>query len=136
MRKVAARNLWLRREQSRLLRLLADAGVQARGVKGVGLVERLYPDLSWREVEDVDILVEKSQAGRAFAALRRAGLAPNHEWTPDGLSRPLSRSIPLATELVFRDPGGLTVELHWDWPGKTLDSPHLARSATDTKLLM
>ncbi len=117
VREIAARNLWLAREQGRVLKLLADAGVRATAVKGVNLARRLYPDASWREVDDIDLLVDRSDAARACAVLCGSGLTPNHRWTPEALSRQLSRPLFLAPELVFTSPSGAMVELHWDWPG-------------------
>ncbi len=85
LRSVAARNLCLQREQERLLARLAEAGVKAHAVKGTDLTTRLYPDLSWREVEDIDLLVEPPAAGQAMQVLCAAGLRPNHTWHPAGL---------------------------------------------------
>jgi hypothetical protein len=120
VRAVAAQNLLRRNRQRRLLEQLAGAGILAQAVKGVGLVEGLYPDLSWREVHDIDLLVERSQVVSALEALRAAGLRPSQEWTPAGLSCQLARPLPLAPELLFTAPDGVLVELHWDWPESAL----------------
>ncbi len=115
-RRTAARNLVLRSRQRDLLARLAAAGIPALAVKGVGLVEALYPDLSCREVCDVDLLVRPADVPAAFEALAAAGLRPNHPWTRSGVSRLLARPLALAPELVFSGPDGELVELHWDWP--------------------
>ncbi len=119
-REITARNLWLKQEQERSLAVLRDAGIRAHAVKGVGLAERLYPDLTWREVTDIDLLVDGADAGAAFERLRSAGLEPNHPWNAAALARQLLRPLSLAPELVFTAPSGLLVELHWDWPGRPL----------------
>jgi hypothetical protein len=120
LRRIAARNLLLQREQARLLAALTEAGVRAHGVKGVSLAEQLYPDLSWREIEDLDLLVEPREAARAAQVLVASGLRSNHDWTSEGLERQLAMSPLLTPELTFTSPGGLPVELHWDWPGEAL----------------
>lgn len=120
VRETTARNLWLRQEQSRLLSALAAAGVRSQAVKGVDLAAWLYPDLSWREVTDIDLLVEKAQAIKAFTTLRAAGLRPNRDWNADGLARQLARPAALAPELILATAGHLIVELHWNWPGGAL----------------
>jgi len=117
LRENAARNLWLKREQQSLIRSLAAAGIRAYAVKGVDLAERLYPDLSWRSIQDIDLVVEPADAGRGFEALRSLGLEPIEPWEPVGLARQLGRCRALAPQLKFTAPGGLLVELHWDWPG-------------------
>jgi hypothetical protein len=113
-------NLALREEQVRLLQLLAKGGVRAQAVKGVNLVERLYPDLAWREVGDIDLLVIPDQARQAFDILRAGGLIPNQTWSASGLASLMARSVWLAPELVLNSPAGILVELHWDWPGENI----------------
>lgn len=120
VRAVTARNLLLKQERARLLRLLEDAGIRARAVKGIELAERLYPDLSWRQIEDIDLIVDAGRVEQAFELLCSAGLVPNHNWNAAGLRRQLRRTLRLAPELVFSGPNGLVVELHWDWPGGAL----------------
>ena len=125
LRSVAARNLCLQREQERLLARLGEAGVKAHAVKGTDLTARLYPDLSWREVEDIDLLVEPQAVSPAMQVLCAAGLRPNHTWHPAGLERQFSHSRLLSPEVTFTAPSGLLVELHWDWPGGALPTGHL-----------
>lgn len=118
--RTTGRSLWLKQEQTRLLSMLEGAGIRARAVKGVDLATALYPDLSWRWVGDVDLLVEKQDVIAAYDLLRSAGLVSNHAWTPAGLTEQLLRPELLAPELIFTGPQGLVVELHWDWTGGKL----------------
>ena len=62
-------NLALRQEESRWAAHLVEAGLACRPVKGVRLVELLYPDLSWRRVADIDLLMPVSQVEAAYYAL-------------------------------------------------------------------
>jgi len=124
-RRTLGRNLWLKQEQTGLLALLAEAGIPAHGVKGVDLAAALYPDLSWRWVSDIDIVVEKKWTEAAYDVLRSAGLLPNHNWTAAGLARQIARPELLGPELILTGAKGLMVELHWDWPGDTLPRANL-----------
>jgi hypothetical protein len=126
LRRIAGRNILLRRYQRDLIAGLAQVGIRALPAKGVALVEALYPDLSWREVSDIDFLVAPCDVVKTFDALRNLGLRPNHPWTAAGLSRQIRRPSALAPELIFSGREGLIVEVHWNWPLPDLPESHVS----------
>jgi hypothetical protein len=52
------------------VRLLADARIELRILKGPALARRVYPDPSWRSFGDCDVLVRAEDLGRVMARLR------------------------------------------------------------------
>ena len=118
LRDVAVRNLTLEKEQTRLLDAFRDEGIPCIPAKGVQLTRLLYPDLSWREIEDIDFIVPAEELGKAYWCLKDLGLADTgNPWNADALSRLARRPAFLYPELHLRGPHGLWVELHWDWTG-------------------
>ncbi len=128
-------NLALRQEESRLVARLMRAGLDCRAIKGVRLVELLYPDLSWRAVADIDLLAPRAQVEAAYSELKAAGLRDVAQpWNPQSLARQVAQPAHAFAELVLRSPQGLIVELHWDWPGDALP-PASPADDSDTYLL-
>jgi hypothetical protein len=95
-------------------------GISCRPIKGVRLVELLYPDLSWRPVGDIDLLVPPGQVQHAYAALKNLGCTDHaSNWNADSLTR-LTRQVDYAfPEIKLRSHQGLRVELHWHWTGES-----------------
>ncbi len=117
----AARNLALERAQIRLLGVLRDAGIRCIPAKGVQLTRLLYPDLSWREIADIDLLVSAEDLPRAYRCLKDLGLADTENpWNADALGRLARRPAFLYPELHLVGPHDVLVELHWDWTGERL----------------
>ena len=114
------RNAVLGRELARVLTLLADEGVPAAPLKGLGLAESLYGDPDLRTCADLDILVSRSDVGRAVELLReRAGYLL--EFTDRFFESVLfCRDIEyglVRIEYTFRH----LLELHWDLWGPGWD---------------
>ena len=117
----AARNLALESAQIRLLGVLRDEGIGCIPAKGVQLTRLLYPDLSWREIADIDLLVSAEDVGRAYTCLKDQGLADTENpWNADALRRLARRPAFLYPELHLVGPHDVLVELHWDWTGERL----------------
>ncbi len=115
LRDIAVRNLTLEKEQTRLLDALHDSGIRCIPVKGVQLTRLLYPDLSWREIDDIDFIVPPEELGQAYRCLKDLGLADaENPWNADALGRLARRPAFLHPELHLTGPYGLWVELHWD----------------------
>ena len=118
LRDIAVRNLTLEKEQTRLLDALHDSGIRCIPAKGVQLTRLLYPDLSWREIDDIDFIVPPEELGQAYRCLKDLGLTDSENpWNADALGRLARRPAFLHPELHLTGPYGLWVELHWDWTG-------------------
>lgn len=111
-----ARNMAIEHEQERLLEALAGAGAPCWPIKGVRLTSLLYPDLSWREISDIDLLVPRDSVGEAYLKLKELGLrdaaAP---WDRDALARLLRQPSHAFPELMLLSDRKILIELHWDW---------------------
>lgn len=118
-RRNHVRNLALHHEETLLLKQLTQAGVPCRPIKGVRLVEMLYPDLSWREVVDIDLLLPPDAVVPAYRELKRLGLQDvQHSWDSQALSRLIGRPSYQFSELRLLSERRIPVELHWDWVGE------------------
>jgi hypothetical protein len=115
----SARNIVLSNELCRIIRLLADFGIEAIPYKGPVLSLFAYDDLALRRFVDLDVIVKKRDVARARDVL----LADSYT-----LSKPLSESqqeLLLRTQhnLQFtKDNRRLILELHWEV------APHLFAS--------
>ncbi|HEX5965238.1 MAG TPA: nucleotidyltransferase family protein [Pyrinomonadaceae bacterium] len=122
----AARNVVLTDELCRLIKLFADAGIEAIPYKGPILSLFAYDDLSLRRFVDLDVIVKKHDVARARDLL----LADNY-----ALAKPLSveqQELLLRTQhnLQFtKDNRRLIVELHWEV------APHLFASTVQGETL-
>ncbi len=122
-------NSALQQEESLLLAALRRAGLSCCAIKGVGLVELLYPDLSWRAIADIDLMARPDQVEPAYFALKDLGLqdAAGLPWNPASLARQVAQPDYAFAELVLLSHLGAIIELHWDWPGEAFptDNPAL-----------
>lgn len=104
----SVRNLHLARELVRLTALLERGGVEPLALKGPALAVSAYGALALRQFTDLDLLVRKSEVGRAAAILRDEGYAPRPGYALDDLDRPGTFEIALTRT------GALTeIDLHW-----------------------
>lgn len=71
-----ARRLMIDAARARALQLLADAGIPVMLLKGAALVECVYPASLWRDMSDVDVLVEADRLAEARTALVACGYRP------------------------------------------------------------
>jgi hypothetical protein len=116
------RSALLVEELARVLTLLSDGGVPAIPIKGPALAQELYGDPSLRVCVDLDILVPRSMARRAYELLRADGY--RSEFGRGFFSELLLRhDIEYA---LYRNERGFEfmVELHWGvlWGGKEEES--------------
>jgi len=122
----SARNVVLTAELCRLIKLFAEAGIEAIPYKGPILSLFAYDDLSLRRFVDLDVIVKKHDVTRARDLL----LADNY-----ALAKPLTteqQELLLRTQhnLQFtKDNRRLIVELHWEV------APHLFASTVQTETL-
>ena len=103
------RALEMRRELVRVHRLLVAAGIPYQALKGAFLAFHAYPQPGLRPLRDLDILVPKAEALRAFEVLIAGGLVrpPEYQGTPEATMRIHNHLPPLRTVS-----GQVTVEVH------------------------
>ena len=95
-------------------------------VRGVSLTERLYPDLSWRAIADIDLLIDPGDVRAAYDALKQLGMADaENPWNTEALDRLARRSVLHDPELRLVSAQGGSVELHWDWVEPALPTDDL-----------
>ncbi|WGF89124.1 nucleotidyltransferase family protein [Marinivivus vitaminiproducens] len=100
-----ARNERLRASMAQAVRALNRAGIEPLLLKGANrLVDDLYPDLGWRLMGDLDLLVPPDSEQEAFRTLRAIGYEPVAERADDHQHLP---------DLVHAETG-VMVELHRD----------------------
>jgi len=122
----AAHNLFLKAEQRQVLGVLQKAGVAALPVRGISLTERLYPDLSWRAIADIDLLIDPGDVDAAYRALKGVGMADaENPWSTEALDRLARRSALHYPELRLDSAQGASIEIHWDWVEPSLPTDKL-----------
>lgn len=105
-RSRAAVDLHLEGELLAVGRILSDAGVAYRVLKGLAWAHSVYPDPSWRGTGDVDLLIATGDWYRAIEILEANGL---HRTLPElrpGFDASFGKDATLAT------PRGWEVDLH------------------------
>ncbi len=107
-----ARNLPLIALAKRVHVAFAKANVPALALKGTSLVASGYMDRSIRPMEDIDILVTRSQLETAIKTLKGLGFDP-HVIRPRCLTE---RVVPMGElpSWPFRNAEGNDVDLHWN----------------------
>ncbi len=130
----ALRNTLLAEELSRVLDLLARAGIPAAPLKGVTLAESLYGDRTLRVCADLDILVPPEAVARAFDLLLGAGYEHGGERTVGAAEIDLLLRSNIEYAFVIPNRGlRCPLELHWDlawrWPRARAAAHDLWREA-------
>lgn len=121
-RRAALRALKQRAELTRVLALLAEAGIPAAALKGAAFVWNGWINPAHRPMRDLDVLVPAGMAKAADAALRAAGYA-------GGSAMSGGKHLPALTGSA-----GIAVELHvhlhdtWDEAGAARDAAFAARA--------
>jgi hypothetical protein len=110
-------SLQLSGELVSVLRALSEAGIDAMPFKGPTLAALLYGNLSLRQYQDLDILVQRRDLEGARTALLALGFAPVLQIDEDQRA-----SIVLSGhhEQLVHASNGTTVELHWSLNNRTL----------------
>lgn len=85
-----ARSMVLGNARTQVLKALGEAGIPVIVLKGSALVETVYPDATWRDMGDIDLLVEPSRVEQATAVATGLGFArlPGAKATGDGRHDP------------------------------------------------
>jgi hypothetical protein len=107
-RKVRNDTMALLAAAEHALDVLLAAAVTPIALKGLDFLHRLYTGVDQRTIDDVDLLVRRSQLRPALDALRDAGWRP----PPEARARHYVRS---SHHLPLRSPGPIPVELELHW---------------------
>jgi hypothetical protein len=111
-RSTGVRNALALAHLGEVLRRLAGADVPVLALKGADLAERVYEDVSFRSMSDVDLLVPPDRIGVAVRVLDAVGFVPEDAHGP----HPSRQVVPVAEDLhvapMIRR-GGIRVEIHY-----------------------
>ncbi len=105
----AARNVLLTAELGRLIKVLADHGIEAIPYKGPALAEFAYGNQAFRRYVDLDLMVRKDDASKAMDVL----LGQNYELSIGEEQRQLLLRTQHNAQFR-REQKRLIVELHWE----------------------
>jgi hypothetical protein len=104
--KTALKNLHIYHNLCKILTALQEVGIQVIVLKGAYLAQIIYANLGLRSMKDIDLLVNKSDLGKAEQKLLDLGytLSGDRAWRESE-----------HFEFCFKLPDkGMSVELHWD----------------------
>src|SRR5262245_38312219 len=93
------------RDAGVVLARLRDRGIEPLLLKGAALVVGYYRDAGSRPMEDVDVLVRRSDVTAAAATLGELGWTSPREVTP--------RHVRASHAMAFTGPRGGQLDLHW-----------------------
>lgn len=92
-------------------RVMGNAGIPYRFIKGMQLSHLLYQDIGWRFSRDIDILINPTQLAESERCLSELGFVSEYSTLPlNGLGTRLRKS--LQKDVHFYHANGVIVELH------------------------
>ena len=103
----AARNTYFLHETSRILQAFSEVGLPVIGLKGVFLLENIYPNIALRSMSDLDLMVHKSNITEALAIIQKLGFHPTTYFDIQDLNIDIKHVPP------FVKGEGPYLELHW-----------------------
>ena len=103
-----ARSILALQHYERVSGILSGGGIEHIPLKGIRLLETLYPDPGTRHLSDIDVLVRRADVRRADEALRAAG------WRGEDASM-WERQERFHHHHGYEPPSGVSarLELHW-----------------------
>jgi len=105
-----ARNLFLSAEIDRVFDALGKQGVMSIPIKGIFLSEEVYPDISFRMITDIDLLIRREDLTRAEESLVELGYCRDYPLREDFFPE---NCYTLHMEKGEKNGQKLCVELHW-----------------------
>jgi hypothetical protein len=107
--QAAADNILLLNELDRILTRLRESGTAAMLLKGVSLVNKIYPDPALRPMTDIDLMVHSDDLSKVTKIFRQLGFKEQKS----------------TYHIVFSgaSPGNLVVEIHWNIMNSNLTTP-------------
>lgn len=103
----AVRNMLILHDTEIILAALQQVGIPAAGLKGIYLLENVYPDIGARSMNDIDILVKKQDLPKSLAVMHELGYKPTSYFSLDDENVDTKHVPPMEKT------GGAIVELHW-----------------------
>ena len=103
----AVRNTLILSEAEWLLTNLQNAGIAAAGLKGIYLLENVYGDIGARTMNDIDLLVKKSDLAACLQVLLGSGCQHTSYFNLEDENIDTKHVPPMKT------PGGVLLEIHW-----------------------
>lgn len=90
-----------------LLNAFQKSGIPAVGLKGVFLIEHVYPDIGARTMNDIDLLVKKQDLPKCLEVMQELGYRTTTYFSL------ADENIDTKHVPPMERPGGALVELHW-----------------------
>jgi hypothetical protein len=115
-----AHNLLVAGELIRLNEKLSQSAIRFATFKGPSLAASLYGDLSLRECNDIDLIVDEDQVVKAEGVLGSLGYR-----SPIGSSMFRNAFLSYQKQFLFvrEDNSSLAIDLHWDFAGTSVPFP-------------
>ena len=105
---VTARNMKILHHAGKILQVLRNHGVEVIVLKGLYLVENIYPSIGLRVFGDVDLLLRRADVDGGLELLRSLGYQLSTWYDPQDPNRDIKHLPPLIKE------DAPMVELHWN----------------------
>jgi hypothetical protein len=105
----------------KILTILAGCGIKAVPLKGPILAEKLYGDTGARAFSDLDILIPKEEAFKAYTQLIQNGLNPELNLTPKQFLNYQKTREDIT--LYTTDHSAVAIELHWELSARHFSTP-------------
>ncbi len=127
-----ARNMLLLHHAEGIISHLVGANVPVIGLKGIYLLDNIYPNIGDRVLNDIDLLVPRSHLSRALKLMEALGYQQTAYFSTKDENNDIKHIPP------FIKPGGPYVEIHWsiveaDW-GFKVDPQGLWERALSSKI--
>ncbi|MFZ2961154.1 MAG: nucleotidyltransferase family protein [Candidatus Ozemobacteraceae bacterium] len=103
----AGRNLRFFGEIVKMAKAFHAEGIPIIVLKGNHLTRKVYENIALREMVDIDILVRKSDAKRAFAIAHKNGYIPNKDFQIENMEL-------LSNHFDLKPKNGISFEIHWN----------------------
>lgn len=127
-----ARNMLLLHHAEGIISHLVGANIPVIGLKGIYLLDNIYPNVGDRVLNDIDLLVPRSHISRALTLMEALGYQQTAYFSTKDENTDIKHVPP------FIKPGGPYVEVHWsiveaDW-GFKVDPQGLWERAQSSKI--
>lgn len=104
---ITAKNMLTLHDAGIVFTALRKAGIPAAGLKGIYLLEHVYPDIAARSMNDIDILLRKRDLPKCLEVMQELGYKAN---TYFNLA---DKNIDTKHVPPMQKMGGVMVEVHW-----------------------
>ena len=102
-----ARNMVMLHHAAGILRTLQERGIEVIVLKGLYLVEQVYPEIGLRTFSDLDLLVRREQLADALTLMQNQGYRLSTWYDPQAQNTDIKHLPPLEKAQYP------TLELHW-----------------------